>query len=242
MRSAPALRTEGLVKRYGEGPTAVTAVAGVDLAFPAGGFTAVMGPSGSGKSTLLHLLAGLERPTSGRVFIEGRDLTGLDDRGLTRLRRDRIGFVFQSFNLLPALTAEQNILLPLRLAGRTPAPGALKTLVTTLGLGERLRHRPSALSGGQRQRVAIARALITEPAVVLADEPTGALDVAAGRELLDHLRTACDELGRTIVMVTHDPLAAARADRVLLLADGALHGVLPRPAPHEILSAMEGAR
>ncbi|SHJ75142.1 putative ABC transport system ATP-binding protein [Nocardiopsis flavescens] len=240
-RHGPALEAVGLVKGFGTGEAAVTAVAGVDLALDRGEFVAVMGPSGSGKSTLMNLLAGLDTPTSGRVLIEGTDLSGLDDRGLTRLRRERIGFVFQAFNLVPTLTAEQNILLPLALAGRRPDRALLEDLVESLGLGDRLRHRPAELSGGQQQRVAVARALVTGPAVVFADEPTGALDVAAGRGLLERLRDAADRQGRTVVMVTHDPVAAAFADRVLLLSDGALHGVVERPTADTVLAAMARA-
>ncbi|GAB3700688.1 ABC transporter ATP-binding protein [Nocardiopsis oceani] len=229
-----ALQAVDLVKRYGSGETAVTAVAGVSLGFEPGTFTAVMGPSGSGKSTLMNLLAGLDTPTSGRVLVEGQDLGELDDRRLTRLRRERIGFVFQAFNLLPALTAEQNILLPLRLAGRRPDRAYLEEVVRSLRIGDRLGHRPAQLSGGQQQRVAVARALLTRPAVVFADEPTGALDVTNGRELLRRLRAACAELGQTIVMVTHDPVAATHADR-------ALHGSLEQPTAQEVLDAMAGA-
>ncbi|MEE2039001.1 ABC transporter ATP-binding protein [Nocardiopsis sp. CT-R113] len=232
------LQAFDLVKRYGEGASAVTAVAGVSVGFRRGEFTAVMGASGSGKSTLMHLLAGLDTPTSGRVAVEGRDLSRLGDRELTVLRRERIGFVFQAFNLLPTLTAEQNILLPLTLAGRRPDRSLLEQLVRSLHLGDRLRHRPGELSGGQQQRVAVARALITGPAVVFADEPTGALDTATGRELLTHLRAACTELGRTVVMVTHDPGAAAYADRVLLLSDGALCGTVEDPTPRSVLDAL----
>lgn len=232
------LQASELVRRYGAGEAAVTAVAGVSLTFEVSQFTAIMGPSGSGKSTLMNLLAGLDTPTSGRVLVEGRDLSRLDDRGLTRLRRERIGFVFQSFNLLPALTAEQNILLPLRLAGRRPDRTHLDEVVRTLRIGDRLRHRPAELSGGQQQRVAIARALLTRPAVLFADEPTGALDVSTGRELLALLRAASTELGRTIVMVTHDPIAATYADRVLTMSDGVLRDTLERPTTPEVLTAM----
>ncbi|WP_083939529.1 ABC transporter ATP-binding protein [Nocardiopsis chromatogenes] len=240
-RDEPALRASGLVKRYGDGPAAVTAVAGVDLAFARGGFTAVMGPSGSGKSTLMHLLAGLDTPTAGRVTVDGHDLAALGDRALTAFRREHIGFVFQAFNLLPALTAEENILLPLRLSGRRPDPGFFDEVVASLGLGDRLTHRPGRLSGGQQQRVAVARALLTRPAVVFADEPTGALDVASGRELLGHLRQACDRLGRTVVMVTHDPVAATYADRAVLMSDGALHGTLEAPTADGVVAAMARA-
>ncbi|WP_017582056.1 ABC transporter ATP-binding protein [Nocardiopsis valliformis] len=234
----PTLQAVDLVKRYGEGETAVTAVAGVSLGFAQGEFTAVMGPSGSGKSTLMNLLAGLDAPTSGQVLVEGQDLALLDDRRLTRLRRERIGFVFQAFNLLPALTAEQNILLPLRLAGQRPDRASFDEVIGSLRIGDRLGHRPTELSGGQQQRVAVARALLTRPAVLFADEPTGALDVTTGRELLERLRSAGTELGQTIVMVTHDPTAATYADRVLMMSDGALRGALEKPATHEVLAAM----
>ncbi len=237
-RKGPALETVDLVKRFGEGETAVTAVAGVTLGFRRGEFVAVMGPSGSGKSTLMNLLAGLDTPTSGRVVIEGTDLTELDDRQLTRLRRRRIGFIFQAFNLLPALNAEQNILLPLTLAGRRPDREFFDEIVHSLRIQDRLRHRPAELSGGQQQRVAIARALLTRPAVVFADEPTGALDVSASREVLDRLRQASTRLEQTVVMVTHDPVAAAHADRVLLLSDGALRGTVEQPTAPAVLDAM----
>jgi putative ABC transport system ATP-binding protein len=209
-----------LSKHFGSGEGAVTALDSVDLAFARGTLTAIMGPSGSGKSTLLHCAAGLERPTSGRVVLDGTDLTGLDETGLTLLRRDRIGFVFQSFNLVSALTAEQNVALPLRLAGRRPDPAALAAALDEVGLARRARHRPSALSGGQQQRVAIARALIGDPAVVFADEPTGALDTRTSWHVLTLLRRLVEERGQTIIMVTHDPVAASFADRVVLLADG----------------------
>ncbi|WP_304455668.1 ABC transporter ATP-binding protein [Nocardiopsis sp. YSL2] len=235
------LQAVHLVKQYGEGPTSVTAVAGVELGFSRGEFTAVMGPSGSGKSTLMHLLAGLDTPTSGRVVVEGRDLSQLTDKELTVLRRERIGFVFQAFNLLPTLTAEQNILLPLKLSGRRPDQAFFAEVVRSLRLGDRLGHRPGELSGGQQQRVAVARALLTRPAVVFADEPTGALDVSTGRELLERLRVACVELGQTIVMVTHDPVAATYADRVVLMSDGVLHGTIDHPTTQEVLTAMTRA-
>jgi putative ABC transport system ATP-binding protein len=211
-----------LAKRYGEGDVAVDALRGVDVAFAHGSFTAIMGPSGSGKSTLMHILAGLDRPTSGTVDIDGVQLDTLGDRDLTLLRRSRIGFIFQSYNLLPVLTAEENVLLPVRIAGERADPAWLETLIDTVGLAERRTHRPSELSGGQQQRVAVARALVTRPAVVFADEPTGNLDSASGRDVLALLRRAVDEFGQTIVMVTHDASAAAAADRVLFLADGAI--------------------
>lgn len=218
----PAVQAVGLTKVYGEGETAVTALRGVDVTFRRGTFTAVMGASGSGKSTLLHCLAGLDRPTAGSVSIGGVELTGLDDNRLTRLRRDKIGFVFQAFNLLPTLTAAQNITLPLALAGRRIDPSALAAITAQLGLSDRLDHHPSELSGGQQQRVAIARALITRPDVIFADEPTGALDSAAGQALLEQLRRAVEHDQQTLIMVTHDPAAAAYAHRRLVLADGEL--------------------
>jgi putative ABC transport system ATP-binding protein len=209
-----------LTKRYGEGDVAVDALRGVDVAFTPGTFTAIMGPSGSGKSTLMHILAGLDQPTSGTVEIAGTRLDSLGDHDLTLLRRSQIGFIFQSYNLLPVLTAEENVLLPVRIAGETADREWLETLIDTIGLADRRGHRPSELSGGQQQRVAVARALITRPAVVFADEPTGNLDSTSGRDVLDLLRRAVDEFGQTIVMVTHDAGAAAVADRVVFLADG----------------------
>jgi putative ABC transport system ATP-binding protein len=209
-----------LNRTFGEGDTAVHALVDVTVDFPTGGFTAIMGPSGSGKSTLMHLLAGLDRPTSGSVAVDGIELSGLGDGALTRLRRDKFGFVFQGFNLVPVLNAEENILLPLTLAGRDPDRAWYEQLVTTVGLTDRLAHRPSELSGGQQQRVAIARALVHRPAVVFADEPTGNLDSNASAEVLGLLRQAADEFGQTIVMVTHDASAASYADRLVLLADG----------------------
>jgi putative ABC transport system ATP-binding protein len=205
---------------FGEGEAAVKALDGVSVDFPKGGLTAIMGPSGSGKSTLMHLLAGLDRPTSGTVVVDGVDLADLDDAELTELRRDKIGFVFQFFNLLPVLDARENIVLPLKLAGRDVDQARLDRLVSAVGLDDRLDHRPAELSGGQQQRVAIARALMSEPAVVFADEPTGNLDSRSSEEVLGLLRTAVDELGQTVVIVTHDPGAAAIADRVLVLVDG----------------------
>jgi putative ABC transport system ATP-binding protein len=211
---------EGLRRVFGEGDAAVTALGGVTVGFPRGRFTAIMGPSGSGKSTLMHILAGLDRPTSGTVRIDGVDLGALDDAKLTELRRDKVGFVFQFFNLLPVLSAEENILLPLSLAGRDPDRDRFARLVEAVDLGDRLSHRPSELSGGQQQRVAIARALVAAPAVVFADEPTGNLDTHSSEEVLTLLRRAVDDFGQTIVMVTHDPVAASFADRVLVLVDG----------------------
>ena len=209
-----------LHRRYGEGEAAVEALAGVSVDFPAGAFTAIMGASGSGKSTLMHLLAGLDRPTSGSVLLDGTELSGLDDKHLTELRRDKVGFIFQSFNLLPVLTAQENILLPLSIAGRTPDQQWLDRLIDTVGLRDRLTHRPSELSGGQQQRVAVARALASRPAVIFADEPTGNLDSKASAEVLRLLRRAVDEFGQTVVMVTHDHEAAGYADRVVELSDG----------------------
>jgi len=214
------VEAEDLYRRYGEGETAVEALAGVTVAFPAGRYAAIMGPSGSGKSTLMHTLAGLDRPTSGIVRIAGVELTDLDDGALTRLRRDRVGFIFQTFNLLPVLSAEENILLPVSIAGRKPDRDWFDTLVDTVGIRDRLSHRPAELSGGQQQRVAVARALISRPAVVFADEPSGNLDSKASGDVLGLLRGAVDEFGQTVVMVTHDAHAAAFADRLLVLADG----------------------
>jgi putative ABC transport system ATP-binding protein len=216
----PIVSTTELRRVYGEGETAVHALRGVSVGFPAGQFAAIMGASGSGKSTLMHLLAGLDRPTSGSVVVDGSELANLDDKGLTRLRRDRLGFVFQAFNLVPVLTAEENIVLPLTLAGRKPDKEWHDTLIRAVGLGDRLTHRPSELSGGQQQRVAVARALIHRPAVVFADEPTGNLDSQSSDEVLGLLREAVDEFGQTVVMVTHDAHAASVADRIVVLSDG----------------------
>jgi putative ABC transport system ATP-binding protein len=209
-----------LTRRYGEGEAAVDALAGVTVDFPAGRFAAIMGPSGSGKSTLMHLLAGLDRPTSGTVALAGVELTTLDDRALTQLRRDRIGFIFQTFNLLPVLDAEENILLPLSIAGRDVDREWFEQLVDTVGIRDRLSHRPAELSGGQQQRVAVARALISRPAVVFADEPSGNLDSKSSGDVLELLRHAVDDFSQTVVMVTHDAHAASFADRLLVLADG----------------------
>ncbi|MEU8211464.1 ABC transporter ATP-binding protein [Micromonospora sp. NPDC049044] len=224
----PAVRVERLTRVYDTGPDQVTALAGIDVGFDRGTFTAVMGPSGSGKSTLLQTAAGLDRPTSGRVVIGGTDLSGLSETRLTELRRTRIGFVFQAFNLIGALTVEENILLPLRLAGVRPDRAWLTRVVERVGLTDRLHHRPAALSGGQQQRVAIARALATRPEVIFSDEPTGALDSRSATEVLTLLRAVVDEHGLTVVMVTHDPIAASYADRVLVLADGAIVADLPQ--------------
>jgi putative ABC transport system ATP-binding protein len=209
-----------LSRRYGEGEAAVDALVDVTVDFPRGGFAAIMGPSGSGKSTLMHLLAGLDSPTSGTVHLDGVELTDLDDRRLTQLRRDRVGFIFQTFNLLPVLSAEENILLPLSIAGRKVDRGWFDRLIDTVGIRDRLTHRPAEMSGGQQQRVAVARALISRPSVVFADEPSGNLDSKSSGDVLDLLRHAVDDFGQTVVMVTHDAHAASYADRLLLLADG----------------------
>ncbi|WP_435148084.1 ABC transporter ATP-binding protein [Micromonospora aurantiaca (nom. illeg.)] len=224
----PAVHVERLSRVYGTGRNQVTALAGVDVGFGRGTFTAVMGPSGSGKSTLLQIAAGLDRPTNGRVIVGGTDLSGLSETRLTELRRTRIGFVFQAFNLIGALTVEENIVLPLRLAGVRPDRAWLTHVVERVGLADRLHHRPAALSGGQQQRVAIARALATRPEVIFSDEPTGALDSRTAAEVLALLRAVVDEHGQTVVMVTHDPIAASYADRVLVLADGAMVADLPQ--------------
>ena len=228
-----------IVRRYGEGDTAVDALRGVSVDIAPGRLTAVMGPSGSGKSTLMHILAGLDKPTSGEVSVAGVEVTALDDTELTKLRRDHIGFIFQFFNLLPMLTAAENIVLPLRLAGATPDKAWLAELIEKVGLGDRLTHRPAELSGGQQQRVAVARALVSRPSVMFADEPTGNLDSTTGGEILTLLRDSVDSLGQTTVMVTHDAHAAAIADRVLFLADGQIVRDLGRSTAHEILEALE---
>src|SRR5881394_1742006 len=218
--AGPVVEAHELTRRYGEGDTAVDALRGVSLDIARGRLTAVMGPSGSGKSTLMHILAGLDQPSSGEVSVAGVDLTGLDDTELTRMRRDHIGFIFQFFNLLPMLTAAENIALPLKLAGGKPDPQWLAELIDKVGLGDRLTHRPAELSGGQQQRVAVARALVSRPTVMFADEPTGNLDSTTSGEILGLMRDLVDSFGQTTVMVTHDPHAAAIADRVLFLADG----------------------
>jgi putative ABC transport system ATP-binding protein len=230
-----------LSRVFGEGEAAVRALDGVTVGFPRGRLTAIMGPSGSGKSTLMHCLAGLDRPTSGTVVIDGVDLGPLDDAELTELRRDKVGFVFQFFNLLPVLDARENIVLPLKLAGRDIDQARFDRLVDAVGLADRLDHRPAELSGGQQQRVAIARALMSEPAVVFADEPTGNLDSRSSEEVLDLLRTAVDELGQTVVMVTHDPAAASVADRVLVLVDGRIVRDEAAGTPEEVLGLMKVA-
>jgi putative ABC transport system ATP-binding protein len=228
-----------LGRRYGQADTAVDALRGVSLEIARGRLTAVMGPSGSGKSTLMHLLAGLDRPTGGRVEIDGIDITALNDNQLTKLRRKHIGFVFQFFNLLPMLTAEENVVLPLSLAGSKPDREWLEELLDRTGLGDRRKHRPAELSGGQQQRVAVARALVSRPTVLFADEPTGNLDSTTSAEILELVREAVDTYGQTTVMVTHDPRAAAIADRVLFLADGEIVRELAKAGQHEIIAAME---
>ena len=228
-----------LSRRYGEGEAAVDALRGVSLSVGAGELVAVMGPSGSGKSTLMHLLAALDKPTSGTVTIAGEDVGKLSDRGVTLLRRKHIGFVFQFFNLLPMLSAEENVLLPLSIAGEKPDPAFFETLLDNVGLADRRKNRPSELSGGQQQRVAIARALISKPTVVFADEPTGNLDTTTGGEILDLLRHSVDEYGQTTVIVTHEARAASYADRVLFLADGLIVRDLGRTSASEVLRVME---
>lgn len=233
-----AVRLTDVRKVYGRRDNQVVALDGVTTRFGRGTFTAIMGPSGSGKSTLLQCAAGLDQPTSGSVLLEEHELSELDETQLTRLRRDRIGFVFQSFNLLPVLTVRQNVSLPLRLAGHRPARGRVSSVLEQVGLGGRKNHRPAELSGGQQQRVAIARALITDPAVVFADEPTGALDTRTARDVLALLRHAAQTAGQTIVMVTHDPVAASYADRVMFLADGRLAGELHAPTAESVAERM----
>ncbi len=236
--SPPAARAVDAVKVYGRGEAEVRALDGVTVEFDAGRFTAIMGPSGSGKSTLMHTLAGLDTLTSGSVRIGDTDLGTLNDRKLTQLRRDRVGFVFQQFNLIPTLTAAENIVLPMRLAGRRPDRAWVDEIVATVGLARRLEHRPSELSGGQQQRVAVARALASRPEIVFADEPTGNLDSRTGAEILSFMRQAVREFGQTIVMVTHDPVAASYADRAIFLADGQVVGELHDPTSDTVLDAM----
>jgi len=238
---APAVAATAVTRRYGDGESAVDALRGVTLEVPAGQFTAVMGPSGSGKSTLMHLLAGLDSPSSGTVSIGGEDITTMSDKQLTKLRRRHIGFVFQQFNLLPTLTAEENILLPLSIAGRKPDKADLEALIARVGLHDRRGHRPSEMSGGQQQRVAIARALITAPTVLFADEPTGNLDSASGAQILALLREAVELDGQTTLMVTHDPRAAAAADRVVFIADGRIVADLAEPTEADVLAAVKEA-
>ncbi|MCZ7421980.1 ABC transporter ATP-binding protein [Verrucosispora sp. WMMA2121] len=230
----PAVRVIQLARTYGSGPQAVTALAGVDAEFHRGTFTAVMGPSGSGKSTLLQTAAGLDRPSSGQVWIGGQDLSRLSETKLTKLRRNRIGFVFQAFNLIGALTVEENIHLPLRLSGVRPDAVWLRQVVERVGLGDRLHHRPAELSGGQQQRVAIARALAMRPEVIFCDEPTGALDTQTAADVLALLRSVVDDAQQTVIMVTHDPVAASYADRVMVLADGRIVRDMPQPGAEQI--------
>jgi len=237
--SLAAARAVQATKRYGSGETAVTALDAVDVEFRAREFTAIMGPSGSGKSTLMHTVAGLDSLTSGHVYIGDTDLSGLDDKRLTKLRRDKIGFVFQAFNLIPTLTALENITLPMALAGRKPDQEWLDLVVHTVGLGNRLQHRPSELSGGQQQRVAVARALASRPEIVFGDEPTGNLDSRTGAEILAFMRQAVSDLGQTIVMVTHDPVAASYAQRVLFLADGRIVDEMSEPTPERVLDRLK---
>jgi putative ABC transport system ATP-binding protein len=227
------------VKVYGRGETSVRALDGVSVAFATGRFTAIMGPSGSGKSTLMHCLAGLDTLTSGRVVIGDTDLGTLDDKALTMLRRDRVGFVFQQFNLVPTLTALENLTLPMDLAGRKPDKAWLDTVVSTLGLGDRLAHKPSELSGGQQQRVAVGRALATRPAIIFADEPTGNLDSHSGAEVLEFLRTSVKSWGQTVVMVTHDPVAASYADRIVFLGDGRIVDEMADPTAERVIDHMK---
>jgi putative ABC transport system ATP-binding protein len=237
------VQARGVERDYGQGDALVHALAGVDIDLQRGAYTAIMGPSGSGKSTLMHILAGLDRPTAGAVWIDGEEITTLRERALTQLRRDKIGFIFQTFNLLPTLTAAENIALPLTIAGRKADDGWLDELIKTVGLGDRLTHKPSELSGGQQQRVAVARALASRPAVLFADEPTGNLDSRTGEEVLRLLRHSRDSMGQTIVMVTHDAHAATYADRIVFLKDGAIAhdcGRLGRDEIYEVIKSLEG--
>jgi putative ABC transport system ATP-binding protein len=234
-----AAQVTNLTKNYGSGDTAVTALDDVSIAIPSGQFTAVMGPSGSGKSTLMHVMAGLDSPTSGQVMLGDISLSECTDKQLTLLRREQVGFVFQSFNLIPTLNAEENITLPLDIAGKMVDRGWLEQIIETVGLGDRLTHRPSELSGGQQQRVAAARALITRPRIIFADEPTGNLDSNASEEVLGFLRSSVDAFGQTIVMVTHEPIAAAYADRVIFLADGRVVTEMLDPTAASVLEMMK---
>ncbi len=234
-----AARAEGAVKVYGEGDAEVRALDGVDAEFAEGRFTAIMGPSGSGKSTLMHCMAGLDSLTAGRVFLGDTDLTRLDEKARTRLRRDEVGFIFQAFNLVPTLTAAENITLPFDIAGRKPDRQWMGTVVDALGLGDRLKHKPAELSGGQQQRVAAARAMVSRPKIVFADEPTGALDSSTGAELLGFMRRAVDEYGQTMLMVTHDPSAAGFADRVVFLGDGRIVDEMADPTAERVLDRMK---
>ncbi|WP_269939767.1 ABC transporter ATP-binding protein [Arthrobacter sp. HY1533] len=233
-----AVQARGLRKTYGRGETEVAALKGVDLEFPAGQFTAIMGPSGSGKSTLMHCLAGLDSVTAGTIHLGDTELTALNDKALTQLRRDRIGFVFQAFNLVPTLSAEANITLPVALAGGSVDAEWFTFITSTLGLTDRLKHKPHELSGGQQQRVAVARALLTRPDVIFGDEPTGNLDSRSGAEVLGMLRRSSREMGQSIIMVTHDPVAASYADRVVLMNDGALVGELSQPTAESVLASL----
>ncbi len=237
--TAVAARAVDATKVYGSGDTEVRALDGVTVDFGAGRFTAIMGPSGSGKSTLMHCVAGLDSVTAGQVFIAGTDLTTLDDKALTRVRRDQVGFVFQAFNLIPTLTAIENITLPMDLAGRKPDQAWLDSVIDTVGLRDRLSHRPSELSGGQQQRVAVARALASQPKIIFADEPTGNLDSRSGAEILGFMQRAVTDLGQTIVMVTHDPGAASYASRVVFLADGRIVDELADPTAEHVLDRMK---
>jgi len=234
-----AARTVGAVKVYGKGQTEVRALDGVTVEFVTGRYTAIMGPSGSGKSTLLHCVAGLDTLTSGQAFIGDADLSTLNDQQLTTLRRDRVGFVFQSFNLVPTITAAENINLPLLLAGRRGDREWISKIIDTMGIGSRLKHRPDEMSGGQQQRVAVARALASRPEIIFADEPTGNLDSHAGAEVLTFMRRAVDEMGQTIVMVTHDPTAASYADRIVFLADGQIVDEMHQPTADRVLERMK---
>ena len=228
-----------ITKVYGKGDTAVRALDGLSIEVPSGRFIAIMGPSGSGKSTLLHCLAGLDRVTSGQIFLEEQEISAISEKDLTLVRREKMGFIFQAYNLIPMLDAEENILLPLKLAGKEPDRDWFDRVVDTVGLRDRLRHRPDELSGGQQQRVAVARALVTRPAVIFADEPTGNLDTKASAELLGFISDAVEEFGQTVVMVTHDPLGASRSERVVFLVDGKIVDEMPKPTPDKILDRMK---
>jgi putative ABC transport system ATP-binding protein len=234
-----ASRAVNVSKVYGRGDTAVRALDDLSMDVPSGHFIAIMGPSGSGKSTLLHCLAGLDRITSGQVFLESEEISALSEKDLTLVRREKMGFIFQAYNLIPTLDARENILLPLKLAGRDPDQAWFDRVVDTVGLRDRLHHRPDELSGGQQQRVAVARALVTKPAVIFADEPTGNLDTKASAELLGFIADAVDEFGQTVVMVTHDPLGASRSERVVFLVDGQIVDEMTKPTPNKILDRMK---